>query len=167
MHKKLVIVGALGLCVSTLVGCSTPSYVNDAPSSVVESIEMTQSETALKLNKISNNVIATSGTLEQQMTKYLSSVTESGLDDKNAILSSILTNISSTKNSITEIQSFNPASALKERSNEILLQLNNVETYLRGLQKAVEEDNYEDMNSNFNNYMNSISLLKTLSTGMS
>lgn len=166
MYKKFVTLGALMVSIGCISGCAAPDYVNDAPTSVVESMQMTQADTALKLNKICNNVIASSGTLEQQMAKYLNSVAESSLDDKNAIISSILTNIDIAKKNTAEVKSFNPAAALKQRASNITLKLNDTEAYLRSLKDAVENDDVEKMSESFNNYMQTISALKTLSTGM-
>lgn len=164
MLKKIIIVTSV-LCVCLLTGCA-PDYVNKVPSNTTEILPMTQADTAFKLNKICTDVIASSGNLEQQMTKYLSGVVNSNYDDKKAILSSISTNLDITKENITEINSFRPADALSERKSEIYYTLVNVETYLLGLKEAVKNDDAAEMESSFNKYMSSINTLKTLSTGM-
>lgn len=166
MYKRFVTLGAIVISFGCMSGCAAPDYINDAPTSVVESLQMTQADTALKLNKICNNVISSSGTLEQQTAKYLDKVAKSSLDDKNAIINSILTNIDIVKRNITEVKSFNPATALKQRASDITLKLNDAEAYLRSLKDAVESDDVDMMSESFNNYMQTISALKTLSTGM-
>lgn len=162
---KAILVSS-SLCLIGLSGCATPDYVNHAPTSVVESVQMTQSDTAMKLSKICNNTVASSGVLEQQMAKYLNSVAKSDVNDKTSILKNLTLNLQSIKQSLEEISSFNPASALKQRTADIKLELNNVDSYLRSLKRAVEDDNINGMSESFDNYMHSIGALKTLSTGM-
>lgn len=155
-----IIIAAFVLC-----GCA-PEYISNDPNTVMESLPMTQADTASKLNKICNDVVTSSATLEQQMTKYLSHIVDSKVEDKKAIQSSVLANLEVVKDNIAEVSSFNPAEALSERTSEIRLELSNTETYLRSLDEAVKKDDVENMRELFQFYINSVSHLKTLSMGM-
>lgn len=162
MYKKFVALGAI--CFVGLTAC-TPNYLDNSPSTA-EILPMTQVDTSLKLSKICNNVIASSGTLEQHLAKYSNTVAASNLDDKNAIIDNVLANIQIVKQNIEEIKSFNPASVLKQRTADISLKLNDTESYLRSIKKAVEDNDIENIQNAFHLYMNSIGALKTLSTGL-
>ena len=149
-----------------MCGCSIPDYINSEPLSVVETIPMTEVDTKMKLKHICNEVIVSSASLEQQMTKYLSGLVDSNVDDKLVILSIIGSNLQTIKEKTTEVTSFNPADSLKQKTSDIKLELNNADTYLRNLKTAVEDNDVEGMNDYYNQYMNSIAKFKTMMTGV-
>lgn len=159
--------GALLFCTAMLIcGCTAPGYVNDKPTSVIESLPMSQTDTVFKLNKICNNVISATGGLEQQMIKYLSVAIDSSIEDKQAILTSIDMNINIVQAASVEVSSFRPAEALRQKTSQIKYALNEAESYLRLLKSSVEKDDVEGMQKDFTNFMSIVNQLKISSTGM-
>lgn len=144
-------------------GCVSPDYISNAPVTQIETLPMNQADTAIKLNKICTTTISSTGSLMSAMTKYLDRTVDTTLRDKEQILINLTAVSDSISTQQKEINAFNPAQALSQRTSDIKMELSNLESYAIGLKSAIKDDDEENIVKFYSELKASIANLETLS----
>lgn len=153
------------LCGLVLTGCA-PAYTNQGVNSVAESLPMTEVDTGNRLMSICNSVISSSAMLSSSLMKYTQELVDSTVQDKETLIQYIVLHIDTVKDAYADLNAMRPAQSHEQRTMDIKTTLKNLEENLRLLQKAVEEDNFEEIATYYDIIEDNWNTLKTLSVGM-
>ena len=165
MHVKKLILPILLLGCS---GCSMmPSYIEQGPNSVADSIPMSQPETANKLATICNNVLSSLGPVDSSLLKYLSGQAGNEIISTKNIVSDLADASQTVQYNLETAQSFRANATWESRQQQIIQELQDLKTNIDDIRDLIQEGDIEFANAIYEDFCNNLNNLKTYSTGMS